>query len=424
MAFRWQRLIANGRIPVHIFDMPWAHSVVLAVLVKAGTRDEHWPGEAGIAHALEHMIFQGTRDFPNNQSMASYIEDVGGVINAGTHCEGTLFFVQVPAQELERAVYALSQLLICPVFPEEKIETEMQNIIQEIRMVKDDSQRYLLDLAKKSLYGEHPLGKNTLGTEESVKSFTRRYFEGFYSHYYNANNFDLIAVGHIEKEERLMELISKYFADAPDGPFNKRETTQAIGDRKNFVFENKDLEQVHIALVAPTIEGAARDARVLEVFEVMISGGMSFPLFVEVRDKLGLCYEIWADHALFSDLSAFIIYSATDPNKYQETVEAIFKVLNKSKTDAELLKKAKKRILGSLAIRYENPIRVASDAASGASIFGQPCDREDLLAEIDSISIEEVESAATKNLLYNPSQCFSFVYLAPNGLTPSQTLNI
>ena len=105
MDARWQKvLISDIGLLVHILNMPAANSVACGVLVCAGTRDERWPEEAGLAHALEHMIFQGTRDFSDSQSLSAYIEDVGGGLNAATSSEGTLFYNQLPSSEIERAI--------------------------------------------------------------------------------------------------------------------------------------------------------------------------------------------------------------------------------------------------------------------------------------------------------------------------------
>src|SRR3990167_401097 len=425
MDARWQKvLISDLGLLVHILDMPAANSVACGVLVRAGTRDERWPEEAGLAHALEHMIFQGTRDFPDSQSSSAYIEDVGGGLDAATSGESTLFYNQVPFLEIERAIYTLSQLLLHSTFGEDRIKPEMQNVIQEIRMTRDNAQEHLLEWAKSLTYGRHPLGRPTLGTEKAVAKFERRHFQSFYSHYYNRNNFDFIIVGRIDSVNQVIELIRKYFADLPDGPPNDREIITKIGGRNNFSFENRDLEQVHIAMLAPTVKGACREARALGVFEAMIGGGASFPLFVEVREKSGLCYEIWADHALFSDISVFVAYVGTDPRRYKEAVEKIFKVIRSAKDDAVLLEKSKKRMTGGLALQYDNPLKVLVGSASIIGLYGNGRDYSEIIKEIQSISIGEVEAVVDQYLLYNPHAAFTFAYMAPNDLFPTQQLDL
>lgn len=120
------RLDSINGAPVFFCQMPDAKSFISAVLVGVGTRNESWPQEAGLAHATEHMLFQGTDLFPNSKTLEAHIEDVGGELNAWTSKEKTLFWAQVPANEYQRALLVTSQQVLKPLLPEEKIPTEMQ----------------------------------------------------------------------------------------------------------------------------------------------------------------------------------------------------------------------------------------------------------------------------------------------------------
>ncbi len=113
----WQKLITPVSVPVHIHSIPHAKSVACGVLVNAGTRDERQGEEDGLAHALEHMCFQGTKDFPNSFALSSCIEDVGGKANAFTGEEQTFFFNLVPSDEIEKSIAVLFQMMIHPLFP-------------------------------------------------------------------------------------------------------------------------------------------------------------------------------------------------------------------------------------------------------------------------------------------------------------------
>lgn len=420
MDSQWQKIVTNLRVPIHILNMPGAHSVACVVLVKAGTRDECWPEEAGLAHATEHLVFHGTRDFPDSADIDACVEDVGGRISAHTSGEKTVFFSHVPAEDIERSIKVLSQLTLHPLFREKDIKIEMQNIIQEIRMYHDDDQDYLLNLAKANMYGEHPLGRNTIGLEEAVKHFKRRHFLNFYSHYYNVNNFDFIAAGRIGSKTQVVDLFNKYFAEAPDGPFNDREVLINVNNPTSFCRRNRDITQLHIAMMAPTAMGASRESQLLDIFRVMIDGGASFPLFQEIRNKRGLCYEVSAEHVFFSDLSLFAIYIACDPTRQREAVEAIFRLMHANKKNVKLLEKAKKRIRGSLALMYESPDRILeSHAVADVALMGRPRDYEEILKILDGFSIEEVFAAAEKYLLGDPTTAFMFTYLGPNNFVPS-----
>src|SRR3989344_2909341 len=106
--FNYRQLTTKIGLPIYFMNLPHAPTVGVGVLVKAGTREETWPAEAGLAHALEHMVFQGTKRFPTSHKVSAYIEDIGGIVNAWTTKEMTFFWRQVPAQYVERAFISLA----------------------------------------------------------------------------------------------------------------------------------------------------------------------------------------------------------------------------------------------------------------------------------------------------------------------------
>lgn len=417
---KWRKIITDLGVPLHIYSIPHANSVTCGVLVNVGTRDERLLEEAGLAHATEHMLFQGTKKFLDSADIGAYIENMGGSINAFTDKEETFFYGDVMAEkyDIERLLHILAEIVMYPTFSGEKIVTEMKNIIQEIRGYKDDPQEHLITLARSLVYGEHPLGRNILGTEESVSKFSRQDFVKFHSHYYNANNFDFIVVGRLpnNSEKLVVNLFSKYFAGLSKNVPNNREIDPYANSRLIFHHEKRAINQVHIALIAPTVAGTAPAADILNIFSIMIGGGMSFPLFIEVRDKLGLCYSIMAENIRQSDLGSFMVYVSTEIDRYGEAVKKIFDVINDSKRDAVLLERVKKMMTGQLTISYDNPFSILVGATKNIGISGKPRDRKELLEWINGVTISDVERAVNS---YLDRDNFTKVFLTPENLIVS-----
>ena len=411
---KWRKVITEFGVPLHIYSMPQATTVACGVRVNAGAIDERWPEEAGLAHAIEHMLFQGTEELPDSKAITSVIEDTGGSIDALTGKESTLFYTLVPADEIEKSFYVLSQLLVHPTLPEEKVAVEMKIILEEIKAAQDDSGDYAVNMAIAKMYGTHPFGREVAGTKESVSRFIRADFVRWLSHYYHANNFDFIVSGKLpdDSERKVAQLFSKYFHGLRENVPNQREIS-GRADGTKFHFEERQIQQVHVALLAPTCPGNSDDAAALSIFQCMISGGMSFPLFCEVRDKLGLCYEIWAENIRFSDIGFFLVYAATDADRYQETVRKICEVISGSKTDGALLERAKKVLRGRVAIAFEKPTTILQSARNDIAIFGKPRDMEDVTKRVNSVSILEIHSAVNK---YLDANWLSRIFLVPNGL--------
>ncbi|MFA5300701.1 MAG: pitrilysin family protein, partial [Lutibacter sp.] len=340
-------------VPLWVLPMPYLDSISIGVAVNAGTRDEVWPKEAGIAHALEHMHFRGTKDFPNSQKITEYIEETGGKINARTSSEFTFYDCRLPSKYAERAIHIISEQFKNSIFPEDKIPVEMKNIIQELHRRNDDLQRYLWKISQEFIYNNHPLSKDTLGLEKSLQNFKKEDFLSFKERYYNSSNYTFVVIGNIESE-KAVELFDKYFPEKIKKQPNIRpiENINLSSNRVNIV--KKDIQQTHISL-SPII-GKVSDASwlYLDFYASMISGGISFPLFQEVRDNLGLCYAISAGTSRQTDFSRFNVYIGTDHKRYKQAIEAIFEIIEKYKRDEFLLEKVKNLKLGKLSLNYEH----------------------------------------------------------------------
>lgn len=390
-----QKILLDNGIPLYYAHMPHVDTVAAGVLVKAGTRHEIWPKEAGIAHALEHMRFQGTELFPTSRDVSAFIEDVGGVINAWTSGEGTFFYQKIPATEFSRAPKLLSQQFLFPLIPEEKINTEMQNIVQEIRRAKDDNQQFALMEFEQLIYSGHPLSRNVLGTEESVTSFTRSDFLDFSQRLYLSSRTALIVVGNIPGLQAMA-----YFGQAFPKQKQRnspRELPSVFPEnKKTEIIHERPIEQVHMVMGYPLEGGNSRSVAALSLFSEMIGGGMSFPLFQIVRDEHGLCYSIYCDVDKNSDYSMFYIYIGT--NKHREAKDLILKVIKECKNDRELLERAKSLALGKLALSNENPAMIMNIMARDILYRGEPKTKQDIINEIKSIKIEEIEEAVSRYL--------------------------
>lgn len=397
--------------PLYVFEMPHAQSVASGILVKVGSVDEKWPEEAGLAHAFEHMVFQGNERLKNSLELSAYIEEIGGSNNAWTSKEMTFFHAIVPKDDYARGFMWLYHLLSSPSFSEKNIKTEMQNVIQEIKRRNDDPAQLSGDLFVEVVYEGHPLGKDTLGLVESVGSFTRDHFLAYYERFYCAQNFVFIVVGNVRTEE-VLKLINTYaWRDKNSSPVVCPALT-ARHRKQVKVVEKSDIEQVH-ALVG-TLIGPAREksTKALQLFDVMIDGGMSFPLFQEVRDKRGLCYVVSSSITPWTERGFFSVYVGTDPTKYREALQIIKQVIRESASDEKLFERAKKLLRGRVALRYEHPNSILGSAAMSTIFHGKPLSPEEAMQEIESVTFEEVQSACAQYLVL---ENFTEVYVAPKG---------
>ena len=395
---KFEKLKTKSGTSLFILNLPHTNAIASGVLIKAGTRDEIWPKEAGLAHALEHMSFQATKKFKNSQEVSSYLEEIGGYLNAFTSQEGIFFHNVVPKEYFERAIISLNELVNNSLIPQDKIKIEMRNIAEEIKMYFDNPVSYINMEALEFIYGKHPLGKNVLGTVKSVLSLKQEDFFNFKRRYFNSNNYIFVCVGNV-KPENALKLFNEYFEKIP-GQSNKRLLEEPLKTtKKTLIKTRKDITQTQVLLLTPTVKAKSFEAKVLDLYSTMLSGGMSFPLFQELRDKRGLCYHTSASLDEFSDSSLFSIYIGTDPKKYQEAIKVALEIINSNKDNQKLMDKAKDLTLGRLSLVFDDPKSILNLAVSDILIGEEPKTYNQIKEEIEKISINDIEKAVDKYLL-------------------------
>ncbi|MBU6141943.1 insulinase family protein [Patescibacteria group bacterium] len=401
---RFIRKDTKSGVPLYIFPMAEANSVASGVMVNVGSRDERLPHEAGLAHSFEHLFFQGTKKFPDQRSLAEYIEDVGGFKNGFTSKERTFFLNQVPFREFERGVDFLSEQIQHPLIPEDKIKKEVNVILQEIKRKQDNPSGALYDLAYEAIFKGHPLAHPTLGNERSLLALQREDFIDFMKQYYNSANFTFFTAGRIDPDAAV-RMFDSYFTAPISGERNKRgkDETLYFPLEKEYIF-HRPLNQMHMYVAVPILNASIKEKWCLDLFATMLGRGMASPLFQEIRDRRGLCYSASASYHWLTDLGLFVIYMATSKEKYKEAIDTALPLIDANKRNEALLEKAKRMELGSLALRFENPWNIIMGASSSTVTLGKPYGYEEVQAAIQDITIQDIEKAVG-------------VYLAPERFT-------
>lgn len=403
--------ITKSGVPLYVLEMPGANTIASGVLVNVGSRDEIMPQEAGLAHGFEHMFCQGSKKFPDKKSLFEYVEEIGGIRNAFTWKELTFFHNQVPFQEFERGVDLLSEQIQHSLIQEEKVSKEMQVVIQELKRRQDSPAILSGDLTFEVIFGDHPLGHMTLGNEETLLKFNRENFISFLNRYYNSNNYTFLVAGNIDPDVAL-DTFDKYFI-LKSGEKNIRPHLPTQKNVKNPAVFYKKINQAHINLATAINTANLKERWSLNLFAMMIGYGSSSPLYIEIRDKRGLCYSINVSYYWGTDYGLFKIYMATDKEKYQEASVLALSILNKNKNNTALLEKAKKMELGVLARRFENPLNIIFDAADSITFTGNPYGYQEVSQAIKDITIQDIEKVVDKYL--KPEQ-FTTVLLGPEEM--------
>jgi len=394
MQVMYNKSVLDNGLRVITSTMPNSRSVCLAILVGAGSCYE-LKEEAGISHFVEHLLFKGTQRRPTSKEITQDIESVGGIINAGTDKEVTIFWCKVAESHFPIALDVLSDLLLNSRFANKEIEQERRIISEEINMNLDLPQQRVNMLIDELLWPEQPLGRDVIGYKETVSSITRRQLLNYVARRYMPNNTVLSVAGNIQHEEA-MKQIEPLFNKWAAGKLSTGYITDDNQTEARLRMEPRDIEQAHLCLAVHGFSYSHPRRFTLDLLNTVLGGGMSSRLFTEIREHRGLAYDIYSstDHSLNS--GSFIIYAGVDPKKVEVAVAAILKELSKIKQEitAIELTRAKELSKGRLHLRFEDSRNVALWYGSQEMLMRQILDIDDVISIVDAITIDELKEVA------------------------------
>src|SRR4051812_42402424 len=372
-------------------SMPHLQTVTLGIWVGSGSRDEE-PNEHGISHLLEHMAFKGTRRRTARQ-IAEEIEAVGGDLNAATSSETTAYFASVLKADMPLAVDVLSDILANPTFDAAELKREQNVIVQEIGASEDNPDDLVFDYLQSTAFPNQPIGRPILGTRDTVCSFKDTNLRAYLARNYRAPDMVVAATGAVEHGAVVAE-VERRFGQF-NGPAAPMPQPASFGGGTKL--EARDLEQVHIALALEGLPQRHADYFSLQVFTIILGGGMSSRLFQEVREKRGLCYTISAFHAPYADTGMFGIYAGTDAGDVKELMKvAVDETAAAAATITEAeVNRAKAQIKVSLLMALESSGARARQLANQILTYGRPLPIEEMVARIDNVTVESARAAGS-----------------------------
>lgn len=394
----YNKAVLDNGLRVLTSIMPHSHSVCLAIFVGAGSCYES-KEEAGISHFAEHLFFKGTERRPTSKEITQDIEGVGGIINAGTDKEITVFWCKVASPHFSIALDVLSDLLLNSRLDNKDIERERQVIMEEINMNLDLPQQRVNMLIDELLWPEQPLGREVTGYKETVSSITREQLLNYLARRYMPNNTVLSVAGNIQHEEAMAQ-IKPMFDKWAAGELMTGYITNDKQTEARLRIEPKDIEQAHLCLAVHGFSHSHPQRFTLDLLNTVLGGGMSSRLFMEIRENKGLAYDIHSYTEHFLDSGSFGIYAGVDPEKIETAVAAILEEVSKTKQGitASELTRAKELSKGRLYLRFEDSQNVALWYGGQEMLTQQILDIDDVISIVDAITLDELKEVAEEIL--------------------------
>ena len=396
----YQRTVLPNGLRVLTASLPHTRSVAVSIYVGAGSRYET-DEKAGLSHFVEHLCFKGTERRPTPREVSEVIDSVGGVINAGTDRELTVYYCKVGRPHFELALDVLTDLLRHPLFAPDEVEKERQVVLEELAMVADFPVQQVDVLLDETLWPGEPLGRDVAGSEASVRSLSREMAVDYLGRQYVANNTVVSvagAVSHEEAVDRVADVLGNWPRGEPGSWFPSVNGQAA----PRAALKYKATEQAHLSLAVRGLPLRHPDRYALSLLSVLLGEGMSSRLVMELRERRSLCYDVHSYVNYFLDTGAFAVYVGVDPSRAQEALGALLEELTRLRDDGvaeEELARAKELAKGRLLLRMEDTRAVSDWMGAQELLTGDIRTVDEVTELIDAVTVEELRRVAQQLLV-------------------------
>jgi predicted Zn-dependent peptidase len=368
--------------------VPSVRSVALGLWTRTGSRDEG-PGQEGLSHFLEHLLFKGTERY-SAIDISERFDGMGAAANAATSKESTHIHARFLDEHTEDAFDLMAEMMLGPTFPE--IDSEREVVLEEIAMYEDEPSDRVHDFLSEAIYGDHPLGRRVLGAADVIASIPIPKIAEYHRNRYVGDNLVIAAAGHVD-HSNIVKLAERLL-EPPEG------TVPGVNgddpaDERRIRFHQKDTEQYHICFGAPGIARADDRRFVLEVVNSAFGGSVSSRLFREVREKRGLAYSVGSYAEQYMDRGTVAMYVGTREDNVAEACEIIGRELSELRDtgiSGDELERAKEHVKGRMVLGLESSAARMSRIAR-AMLFDVPLlSIDELLERVDAVDEDEVSA--------------------------------
>jgi predicted Zn-dependent peptidase len=368
----------------------------IGLIISAGSRDEE-PNEQGLAHFIEHTIFKGTQK-RKSFHILSYLENIGGEINAYTSREETCIYASVPCEYTERTLELFSDIFNNSIFPAIEVDREKEVVLEEILYYRDLPDETILDDFEELVFPGHPLGRNILGTPKAVRSFNPKKIKNFIRKNYTANRVILSCVGGLT-EESWIRFLQKHFSESQFSDIK----TKRIPVGKYQVFENrikKNTHQTHCVIGGRAYSFHEKKRLGLVLLNNILGGpGNNSRLNLAIRERNGLSYNIESNYNPYSDTGIFIVYLGSEKKNASKAIALTHKELSHlchKKLGVLQLHRAKQQLTGQLIIAHESNLAEMLSMGKSMMIHDKVQSLEEIVREINTLNAEKLIEIANE----------------------------
>lgn len=393
-----QRTTTDDGVTVVTERMPSMRSASVGLWFRVGSRDEA-PDQVGCSHFLEHLLFKGTSR-RSAREIAELLDGVGGEANAFTARELTCFYARVLDDHLELATDVLADMAVDALNLPADVEAEREVVLEEIHIHHDSPDDLVHSDITAVVYGDHPLGIETLGTLESIAAMPRDTIHEYYLDTYRPQDLVVAAAGNVD-HDHVVGLVEERLGDlgrpGTSGRVRQPVTAPVTG---TVHVRHTPTEQVHVVIGGPAPDANDDRRGALAALHTILGGGMSSRLFQEIREERGLAYTTYSYASCASDGGMWGAYAGTTPGKVDEVCRIMTEVMDglaADLTDDEVAR-AVASMKGQMVLAAEDTGARMNRLGKMAVLDQSILDVDDTLAELDAVTPEQVRDLARTTL--------------------------
>ena len=399
-----QRTVQASGLRVVTQSLPGARSASVVLLVPVGSRHED-EAHAGLSHLLEHLVFKGTRGHPEAGSLSQLVEGIGGSVNASTDRELTVYSSKVPAEHLDVALTAVSELALHPLLRRRDLVAEKPVIVDEIRMYVDSPSDHVFTLFDELLYARHPLGREIAGTIGSVRRATHHAVVDHWRGAYQPSGIVLAVAGAIDHDD-VVRASAGWDADGPDIDGRRGSLPHAVSAPTpaaagSLRVSHRRLSQGNLCLGMPGVARDDPDRWALDLLGAVLGDGMGSRLFLDLRERRSLVYDVSTFSASYADTGTFGVHAGFDPDDAGVVVSAILDQLDRicsEPVSPSELDRARAYTRGRLELRMEDSGAVAGWIGTGEALLPRILTVEEVIERFEAVTADDLLRVARRYL--------------------------
>lgn len=387
----YQKYALDNGIRIVTVPMRQVKTVTALVVIGAGSRYEK-KNLNGISHFLEHMIFKGTKKRPSALEISSLIDGVGGEFNAFTGKEVVAYYIKAAANHLELLIDVLSDMLLNSLYDRQELDRERGVIVEELNLYEDTPMRKITDLYEGLIWGDQPLGWDTGGKKEVIRKISRDDMLRYTKQHYAPENLVVALAGNLNNQKAIF-LVEKYLGQMVKSSFKPFLPVHDDQKKPQTLVHYKKTDQAHLCLGVRSFPLTHPDRFVLEVLNVILGGGMSSRLFINIREKRGLAYYVRSSADFYFDAGTLVAQAGLDLKRIDEAIEVMLvefkRMATEFVTDEELVR-GKEFLSGRLLLELEDTKNVATRYGLDELVEKRIIWEDEIIEKIKKVTQEDI----------------------------------